>query len=111
MVAASPETFSGFFSKLQDPDSVVMEGSELTIHTPRGTVKVLTPTQACGRFGTLDLADFPETPHFLGFTVQTRDLDLVAGRLRKNRIAYEKSNRVIRVHPQDAFGVLIEFRN
>ena len=111
MVAESPETFSGFFSKLQEPDSVVMEGSELTIHTPRGTIRVLTPAQACGRFGTMDLADFPETPYFLGFTVQTSDLDLVAGHLRKNRIPYEISNQLIRLRPKDAFGVLIEFRN
>ena len=111
MVANEPEAFAGFFSKLQDPDSVVMEGSELTIHTPRGTIRVLTPAQTCGRFGTMDLADFPETPYFLGFTVQTRDLDSVAGHLRKNRIPYEKSNRLIRVHPKDAFGVMIEFRN
>ena len=111
MVAESPETFSGFFSKLQDPESVVLEGAGLTIHTPRGTIRVLTPAQARRRFSSMDLADFPETPYFLGFTVQTRDLDSVAGHLRKNRIAYEKSNRLIRVHPKDAFGVMIEFRN
>jgi hypothetical protein len=108
MVAESPESFSGFFCKLQVPDSVVMEGSELTVHTPRGTIRVLTPAEAGRRYGTLDLA---ESPHFLGFSVQTSDLDLVAEHLRKNRIPYEKHNQLIRVHPQDAFGVMIEFRN
>ena len=111
MVAESPETFSGFFSKLQEPDSVVIEGSELTVHTPRGTIRVLTPAEACRRYGTMDLSNFPETPYFLGFAVQTGDLDLVAGHLRKNSIPYENSNRFIRVHPKNAFGVLIEFRN
>jgi hypothetical protein len=43
--------------------------------------------------------------------VQTSDLDLVAGQLRKNRIPCENANQLIRVHPQDAFGVMIEFRN
>jgi len=110
MVAESPESFSGFFSNLQDPDSVAIEGSELIIHTPRGTISVLTPAEAGRRYGTMDLANLPESPHFLGFSVQTSDLDLVAGHLRKNRIPYEISNQLIRVHPKDAFGVLIEFR-
>jgi hypothetical protein len=88
-----------------------MEESELIVHTPRGTIRVLTPALACRRFGTMDFADFPETPYFLGFTVQTSDLDLVAGNLRKNGIPYENPNQLIRVHPKDAFGVMIEFRN
>jgi hypothetical protein len=111
MVAESPGSFSGFFAKLQEPESVVMEESELIVHTPRGTIRVLTPALACRRFGTMDFADFPETPYFLGFTVQTSDLDLVAGNLRKNGIPYENPNQLIRVHPKDAFGVMIEFRN
>jgi catechol 2,3-dioxygenase-like lactoylglutathione lyase family enzyme len=110
MVAESPESFSGFFCKLQDPDSVVIEGSELIVHTPRGTIRVLTPAEAGRRYGTMDLAHLPESPHFLGFSVQTSDLDLVAGNLRKNRIPCENHNQLIRVHPQDAFGVMIEFR-
>jgi hypothetical protein len=111
MVAESPESFAGFFCKLQEPDSVVNAGSELTVHTPRGTIRVITPAEAGRRYGTMDLADLPESPHFLGFSVQTSDLDLVAGHLRKNRIPYEISNQSIRVHPKDAFGVLIEVRN
>ena len=66
--------------------------------------------EAGRRYGTMDLADLPESPNFLGFSVQTSDLDLVAGHLRKNRIPYEISNQLIRVHPKDAFGVLVEFR-
>jgi hypothetical protein len=110
MVAESPETFSGFFSKLQDPDSVVLGRSELTIHTPRGTIRVITPAEAGRRYGTMDLAELPESPHFLGFSVQTSDLDFVVEHLRKNSIPYENPNQSIRVHPKDAFGVLIEFR-
>jgi hypothetical protein len=110
MVAESPETFSGFFSKLQDPDSVVIGRSELTIHTPRGTIRVITPAEAGRRYGTMDLAELPESPHFLGFSVQTSDLDFVVEHLRKNSIPYENSSQLIRLHPKDAFGVLIEFR-
>jgi hypothetical protein len=111
MVAESPESFSGFFCKLQDPDSVVIEGSELTIDTPRGTIRMIAPAEAGRRYGTMDLADLPESPHFLGFSVRIGDLDFVVDNLRKNRIPYEISNQSIRVHPQDAFGVMIEFRN
>ena len=111
MVAESPESFSGFFCKLQEPDSVVNAGSELTVHTPRGTLRVITPAEAGRRYGAIDLSDLPESPCFLGFSVQTSDLDLVTGQLRKNSIPYEISNHWIRVHPQDAFGVMIEFRN
>ena len=111
MVAESPESFSGFFSKLQEPDSVVMEESELTIHTPRGTIRVLTPAEAGRRYGAIKLSNLPESPYFLGFSVQISNLDLVAGHLHKNSIPYEISSQLIRVHPKDAFGVLIEFRN
>jgi len=111
MVAAAPETYSGFFSKLQEPDSVVIDGSELTIHTPRGTIRLLTPAEAGRRYGAIDLSDLPESPYFLGFSVQTGDLELVTEHLRKNSIPHEKSNRFIRVHPEDASGVLIEFRH
>jgi hypothetical protein len=111
MVAESPESFSGFFAKLQEPESVVMEESELIVHTPRGTIKVLTPAQACRRYGTRNLADLPDSPYFLGFAIQVGNLDLVADNLRKNNISCEISNQLIRVHPQDAFGVMIEFRN
>ena len=111
MVAESPGSFSGFFAKLQEPESVVMEESELIVHTPRGTIKVLTPAQACRRYGTRNLADLPDSPYFLGFAIQVGNLDLVADNLRKNNISCEISNQLIRVHPNEAFGVLIEFRN
>ena len=111
MVAESPESFAGFFCKLQEPDRVVIAESKLTIHTPRGTIRVLSPAEACERYGPLDLSNFPETPYFLGFAVQADDLDLVAGHLHKNSIPHEKSNRLIRVQSKDAFGVMIEFRN
>ena len=107
MVAESPESFSGFFSKLQDPDSVVIEGAELAIHTPRGTIRVLTPTEAGKQYGILDL---PESPRFLGYALQAGNLDLVAENMRRNSIPHEKSKQMIRVHPKDAFGVMIEFR-
>ncbi len=110
MVAESPESFSGFFCKLQEPDSVVIEGPDLIVHTPRGTIRVLSPAEAWRRYGTVDPADLPGSPHFLGFSVQTSDLDLVAEHLRKNSIPYENPNQLIRVKPQDAFGILIEFR-
>lgn len=111
MVAGSPASFLEFFSKLQESDSVVIEGSQLTVHTPRGTISVLTPAEAGARYGTMELANLPETPHFLGFAVQTGHLDLVAEHLRKNSIPYENLTQLIRVHPRDAFGVLLEFRN
>ena len=59
----------------------------------------------------MDLADLPESPYFLEFSVQTSDLDLVAEHLRKNSIPYENLNQSIRLHPKDAFGVMIEFWN
>ena len=107
MVAESPETYSEFFSKLQNPDCVVIDGSGLTIRTPRGTIRVLTPTEAGKQYGMLDL---PESPHFIGYALQAGNLDLVAENLRRNSIPHEKSNQMIRVHPKDAFGVMIEFR-
>lgn len=72
-----------FFSILQEPDSVVIEGSELTVRTPRGMISVLSPTEACRRYSTLDLTNFPETPYFLGFAVRTDDLALVVDYLIK----------------------------
>jgi catechol 2,3-dioxygenase-like lactoylglutathione lyase family enzyme len=110
MVADAPEAFSGFFSKLQEPESVVKKEADLIIQTPRGTIRMLTPTEAQRRYEIGTVAGFPETPYFLGFAVQVGDLELVGNNLHKNSIPCKLSNRLIRVLPQDAFGVLIEFR-
>lgn len=110
MVAESPDAFSGFFAKLQEPDSVVIEGSGLSVHTPRGIIKMITPAEAVRRYGVADLSDFPNSPFFLGFSMQTHDLGLVAEYLSKNRIPHERFNRLIRLHPKNAFGVMVEFQ-
>jgi catechol 2,3-dioxygenase-like lactoylglutathione lyase family enzyme len=110
MVANEPETFAGFFSKLQEPECVVKKGTELIIQTPRGTIRVLTPAEAQVRYeiGSLDV--FPETPYFLGFAVQVGDLELLCDYFNNNSIPCKLSNGFIGVLPKDAFGVLIEFR-
>ena len=110
MVANEPEAFAGFFSKLQEPDSVAQKGAELIIQTPRGIIRMLTPTKARERYEIRSLEGFPETPYFLGFAVQVGELELASDYLKNNNIPCEISNRFIRLLPQDAFGVLIEFR-
>ena len=111
MVAESPDMFADFFSNLQEPDSVTSEGSGLIVHTPRGIIRMISPAEAGRRYSAMDLSDRPDSPYFLGFSVQTRDLNQVVEQLNSNSIPHEKSTRLIRVHPQDALGVLIEFRH
>ena len=108
MVANEPETFAGFFSKLQEPDCVVRKGTGLIIQTQRGTIRILTPAEAQGRYEIGSLDGFPETPYFLGFSVQVGDLKILGDYL--NNVPYKQSNELIRVLPKDAFGTLIEFR-
>lgn len=110
MVAESPESLSGFFFKLQESDSVVIEGARLTVHTPRGTIIVLNPAEACRRYGAIDLSNLSDSPYFLGFSVHVGELDRVADNLHKNRIPCKHTKQSIQVKPQDAFGVMVEFR-
>lgn len=110
MVANEPEALTGFFTKLQEPDCVVKKGTDLIVQTPRGTIRVLTPAEAQGRYEIGALDGFPETPYFLGFAVQVGDLELLGNYLNNNSIPCKLSNELIRVLPKDAFGALIEFR-
>jgi hypothetical protein len=71
---------------------------------------MLTPTEAQERYDIESLAGFPETPYFLGFAVQVGDLTLAGDHMKNNNIPCKISSRFIRLLPQDAFGVLIEFR-
>ena len=110
MVANEPEAFAAFFSKLQEPECVVKKGTNLIIQTPRGTIRMLTPTDAQERYDIGSLAGFPVTPYFLGFVVQVGDLELMGDYLNNSSIPCKRSNGLIRVLPKDAFGALIEFR-
>ena len=110
MVAEAPVAFAEFFSKLQEPDCVVKKGTDLIVQTPRGVIRMLTPANAQKRYDIGSLSGFPGTPFFLGFAAQVGDLKLVGNYLKKNNIPCVISNRLIRVLPGDAFGVLIEFR-
>jgi hypothetical protein len=110
MVTEDPGALSGFFSNLQEPDSVVKQSSELTVRTPRGTIRVISPADACRRYNSLNFSAFPDSPYFLGFAVEASNLDPVAKHLQKKSILFEQTDRLIRVYPKHAFGVLIEFR-
>jgi len=111
MVAEQPIALADFFSKVQEPESIEESGFGLTVNTPRGTIRVCTPEDVRHRYGDMDLSSFPESPYFLGFTVHVPDLDRVAAHFRSNNVTFNTTPESIRVSPNDAFGVLIEFRS
>ena len=111
MVAEQPEALKDFFSKVQEPESIEENSFGITVHTPRGAIRVYTPEAICRRYGDIDLSGFPESPYFLGFVVHVPDLDRVAELMRSNHIPSHVSSNSVLMHPKDAFGVLIEFRS
>jgi len=110
MVAEEPAAVADFFFKIQERESVEEKGDCLMVRTPHGTIAVLTAGEARRRYGGQELCDFPATPHFLGFSVHVPDLERVADHLRSNGVPFEFSANSIRVSPNDAFGVLVEFK-
>ncbi|MFQ5995009.1 MAG: VOC family protein [Acidiferrobacterales bacterium] len=110
MVAEDPPMLADFFSKIQEPASVTTRDSRLTVSTPRGRIVVITPSDAHHCYGNLNLSGFPRSPFFLGFVIRVPELDRVATHLLANLAPFETSSDSIRVTPDNAFGVLIEFR-
>ena len=111
MVADQPIALADFFSKVQEPESIVESSFGLAVNTPRGTIRICTPQDVRHRYGDMDLSSFPESPYFLGFAVHVPDPERVAALFRSSNVAFDAGPESIRVSPKDAFGVLIEFRS
>lgn len=109
MVAAEPVTYADFFSSIQEPESVVADSDGLTVSTPRGRLLVVTPEAASRCFGGVEVSCSTESPSFFGFSVRVPALDGVAGILDANSVGFTSTDEAIRVHPEEAFGVAIEF--
>jgi hypothetical protein len=109
MVAAEPVMFADFFSRIQEPESVVTDGDSLTVSTPRGRLLVLTPDAARGCFEGVEDSFSTESPCFFCFSIRVSALDRVAGILDANSVGFTSTGDVIRIHPEEAFGVAIEF--
>lgn len=110
MLAKEPSNFTDFFSKIQEPGTVALTGSRLTVNTPRGAITMLKPEDALARYGKPNLEEFPESPCFLGYVVHVPDLKHLVSHLRSNDVPFEATSDSIRVGPKDAFGIFIEFR-
>ena len=109
MAAAEPEIYADFFSKVQEPESVVVDSEALTVATPRGHLLVVTPETARRCFGGVDYSCGTESPSFFGFSVRVPALDGVADILDANGVGFTSTDEAIRIHPEEAFGVAIEF--
>ncbi len=109
MVAAEPVMFADFFSRIQEPESVVADSDGLTVSTPRGRLLVLTPEAARRCYGGVEYSCSTESPSFFGFSVRVPALDRVAGILDANSVGFTSTDEAIRVHPAEACGVAIEF--
>jgi len=110
MVAEKPTVLADFFCKIQERENVEVSGDDLSVTTPRGQIVVLSPENARQRFGGTDFSVVSSKPHFFGFAVHVPDLDRVASHLRANDVSFRSDAKAIQVSPNDAFGVLIEFR-
>jgi catechol 2,3-dioxygenase-like lactoylglutathione lyase family enzyme len=109
MVAAEPVKFADFFSRIQEPESVVTDSGSLTVSTPRGRLFVLTPEAARGCFEGVEDSFSTASPSFFGFSIRVPALDRVASILDANSVGFTSTGEAIRVCPEEAFGVAIEF--
>ncbi len=109
LAAAEPVIYADFFAKIQEPESVIADSGGLIVSTPRGRLLVLTPEAARRCFGGMEVSCGTESPSLFGFSVRVPALDRVAGILDANSVGFTSTDEAIRVHPEEAFGVAIEF--
>lgn len=110
MVAEHPMLLADFLCKIQERESVEASDDGLSATTPRGKITVLSPENARQRLSGSGFSVVSSKAHFLGFAVHVPNLERVASHLRSNDVPFKSDAESIQVSPNDAFGVLIEFR-
>ena len=109
MVAAEPVTLAEFFSRIQEPESVAIGSDGLTVATPRGRLLVLTPAAAHRCLDRTEQSFSADSPSFVGFSVRVPALERVAEILDSNGVPFTFTEGAIRIRPEEAFGIAIEF--
>jgi hypothetical protein len=110
MVSEDPTSLVDFFCKIQERESVETSGDRLVVDTPRGQITVHSPESARQHFAGMDFSIVSTSPYFLGFAVHVSDLERVASHLQSNGVPFVSAAKSIHVSPNDALGVIIEFR-
>lgn len=110
MMAEDPMSLADFFCKIQERQSVETSSEGLVVHTPCGRILVQTRENAGQRLGGLDALGVTSNPSLIGFAIRVPDLEQVASHLHSNCVPFESDAKSIRVSPNDAHGVFVEFR-
>jgi len=100
MSAPEPAALADFFSKVQEPESVTVDGSGLTVSTPRGRLVVLEPDAARRWLGGPDASFDAGSPSFVGFSVRVPSLEPAVEILKANGVPFSTAGEGIRIDPE-----------
>ncbi len=109
MVAPDPRQLAEFFASLGGRPKRSRRGSDLTVATSRGQIRIHAPDGFAARFPGARIAAAPRTPYFAGYRLTVADPARVVDLLRDNGVPHRFAGGVVQVMPEQAFNVGIEF--
>ncbi len=109
MVAAEPAALADHFKRLQGPDSTQVGDNAMIVTTARGRISVVSPALYQQRFGGVTVAKAPTTPYLAGFRIDVANLDTAEAALSQNGVPFRRTDGILQISPDEAFGVAIEF--
>lgn len=109
MVAHRPADLADFFRRLQGGPAVKPSGAGLTVEAGTSTISVMDPRAFADRFAGPRIDRAPDTPYLAAYRLRVADLDRCAQVMSARGAAYARDGKVLRISPDLAFNVAIEF--
>jgi catechol 2,3-dioxygenase-like lactoylglutathione lyase family enzyme len=109
MAASDPPSLANFFAKLVEPTAVRQGAGRLDVTLGSGVLSVLDAARLGERFPHLPLTDLPQTPCFVGYSIEVSDLDGAAAYLRQNEVAFRLVSGRVQIDAGQTPGVAVEF--
>ncbi|WP_334127378.1 VOC family protein [Sneathiella sp.] len=111
VVVDDPESLADYYRRLCGAINVTLTDNTLTVRFDGGSLIFVNDRDIDLLFPGLTIHDeLPPTPHLFAMSIVVKDLDRTEAHLRANKVKAQRiANGTLRVQPEDACGLLLEF--
>jgi len=109
MAAADPASLADFFAKLVEPTALQRGEGSLAVALEGGTLRILDERRLTERFPAMRRDSLPDTPCFVGYSIEVEDLAGIRATLEREAIGFRAGNRTLQTDAAQGFGVTLEF--